>query len=103
MKIRRNAWRGWARLGVKLVVVAGLAYLMFGCWYGVGRVSGGEILSDGDLVLFFRLTKDYQAGDVLMMADGSAARVGEAREGKVLGKIIARLSVRNFDNGAANH
>ena len=48
-------------------------------------------------MLFYRLSNDYNAGDVLMMEDGDLARVGDGTAGIVLGKIIARLSVRNFD------
>ena len=65
MKIRRNAWRGWVRLGFKMVAVIGFLYGLFGLWFGVERVRDNEIMHEGDLVLFCRIGNDYGAGDLL--------------------------------------
>ncbi len=102
MKIRRNAWRGWVRLGFKMVAVIGFLYGLFGLWFGVERVRDNEIMHEGDLVLFCRIGNHYGAGDLLVLEDGSLLRVGDVSNKRVLGKVVARLSVRNFDENAAS-
>lgn len=97
MKIRRNAWRGWVRLGFKAAIVAGVLYVLFGLWFGVWRINSNEIMHEGDLVLFCRIGNNYRAGDLVILEDGELLRVGDASNKRVLGKVIARLSVRNFD------
>lgn len=96
MRIRRNYWKGWVRLVAKAVVVAGIWYGMFGIWFGVQRVSGNEILNDGDLIVYCRIGCDYKEGDLAVTDGGIIIRIGDVDKVNLAGKVIARLSVRGF-------
>ena len=100
MKIRRNAWHGWVRCGLKITLVAGALYGLFGYWLGIKRIVGNDVMNDGDIVLFDRLANNFGAEDVLVMGDGSLATLNNRTSGRIEGKVIARFSVRNFNANA---
>ncbi|MBP5656162.1 hypothetical protein J6X15_01090, partial [Candidatus Saccharibacteria bacterium] len=93
--IKRKKWRGWGRLFLKSGLIACVFYILFGVLFGVTRCVGEM---DGDLVLFCRICKEYRIGDVMLMDDGVVSKFGQEKErgGTILGKVIARLSVRGF-------
>ncbi|MCR4753303.1 MAG: hypothetical protein K5837_02690 [Candidatus Saccharibacteria bacterium] len=93
LKIRSEAWRGWARLATKALFVSGSIYLVFGVLFGVARGVGA---SDGKIILYCRVCGRYVAGDVLLMSDGRCVEYGNGDGGMVAGKVIAQLGVRNF-------
>ena len=93
LKIKRRAWRGWARLGVKALFIAGMTYALFGVLFGISRGVG---VADGSLLFYCRICKEYMAGDVLLMNDGRCVEYESGDGGLVAGKIIAQLSVRRF-------
>ena len=93
LKIRKRAWRGWARLGEKAIFIVGMLYLLFGVVFGVSRGVGA---ADGGVILFCRVCRRYVAGDILLMSDGRSIEYGDGNGGLVAGKIIAQLNIRNF-------
>lgn len=93
LKIKRKKWRGWGRLFLKSGLIACVFYILFGVLFGVTRCVGEM---DGDLVLFCRICKEYRIGDVMLMDNGVVSEFGQERGGTILGKVIARLSVRGF-------
>ena len=93
LKIKQKKGRGWGRLFSKICVLMALFFLLFGVLFGLTRGSG---LFDGDLVLFCRVCKDFAIGDALLMSDGSIMEYGDVDGGLVVGKVIAKLSVRGF-------
>jgi signal peptidase I len=55
---------------LKLAVVAGLIVLLLTFVYGLCRTTGTDMdpaLKDGDLVAFYRLDRDYAAGDLVVL------------------------------------
>jgi signal peptidase I len=56
---------------LKIGVIAGLAALVFAFVYGLQRNTDPDMdptIKDGDLVVFYRLDKDYAAGDLLALS-----------------------------------
>ena len=78
---------------MKVLFVSGSIYLLFGVLFGVARGVGA---SDGKMLLYCRICRQYVAGDVLLMSDGRCVEYGNGDGGIVAGKIIAQLGVRNF-------
>ena len=95
LKIKANRRREWARLFLKISIFCGLLYVLFGVLFGVARCAG-EL--DGDLALYCRVCNDYSDSDMIVMKDGSVVGYGEMNGGLVAGKMIARLSVRGFND-----
>jgi len=57
-------------LGVKIAVIAVILTLIFTFLYGFHRNNDPDMypmIKDGDLVMFFRLDKDYAIGDLLLL------------------------------------
>jgi signal peptidase I len=62
----------------KIAAIALAAALAFTFVYGLHRASGGDMapaIKDGDLVLFYRLDRDYAAGDLLLLSYQGARQV----------------------------
>ena len=62
------------RLIVRILLIGCVAYLLFTQVILVTRVSGQDMfpaLKDGDLVIAFRMQKDYQKGDIVVCRTGT--------------------------------
>lgn len=62
--------REWKRFLLECVVVAAAVYLIFHFVIGLAIVSGSSMepsLSDGELVVFYRLDSAYQPGDIVII------------------------------------
>jgi signal peptidase I len=56
---------------LKIGVIVGVAFLVFTFVYGLQRNTDPDMspsVKDGDLVFFYRLDKDYAAGDLLVLS-----------------------------------
>jgi signal peptidase I len=56
---------------LKVAVISGIAALLFTFVYGLDRNADPDMapaVKDGDLVAFYRLDKDYAAGDLLVLS-----------------------------------
>jgi len=65
-----SVWRDLGNLGIKAAAVALVFVLIFTCVYGLQRnIDPGMTPSvkDGDLVMFYRLNKNYEAGDLVSL------------------------------------
>ncbi|WP_084082474.1 signal peptidase I [Desulforamulus aeronauticus] len=65
-QLRRK--KEWYRLIRSLVATALTVFFLFGVFCGVGIIRGQSMIpsfQDGDLVLFWRLSKDYARNDVI--------------------------------------
>lgn len=57
-------------LFVKIAVIIGIFVGVFTFVYGIHRVVGphmSPMVNDGDLVMFFRLNRDYDIGDLVLL------------------------------------
>lgn len=94
MKRLRTPRREWARLGVRVGMVAGI-FAVMAMFIGVYRVSGDALapdLKDGDLLFYLRFAP-VEVGDVGII-DGIAQRV-ETRNGAA-GKVLWTMRIRNI-------
>lgn len=67
---RSSKKRDWKILVRDLVITVTAVYLLFGVIFGISFVKGDSMepnLRSGDLALFLRIGKSYQAGDVVIM------------------------------------
>jgi len=65
-----TVWRELMNLGIKIAAIALVFVLVFTFFYGFYRNQAPDmapIVKDGDLVLFYRLSKDYAIGDLLLL------------------------------------
>lgn len=65
--------RNWYRLIRSLGVTVLTVFLLFGVFFGIGVVQGDSMepsLADGDLVLVWRLERQYATGDVVFFTHG---------------------------------
>ena len=64
---------------VKIVLILTVCYVVFTYFFGVLRMHGISMvpsISDGDLVVFYRLDKDYIRGDIIVFkTDENKTRV----------------------------
>jgi len=71
-----SVWRELLSLVIKIVVIAAAAVMIFTFIYGFQRNTDPDMapmVKDGDLVIFYRLDKDYAIGDLLALSfDGEA-------------------------------
>ena len=61
--------KGWIRVIAKIFVLLILFVVLFGVMFGFYRISGPAMskrLEDGDLVMYSRMTSEYQGGDVVI-------------------------------------
>ena len=66
----RTIWRELLGLVIKIAVIALVAVLVFTFFYGFHRNSDpgmSPMVKDGDLVMYYRLDKDYEIGDLLLL------------------------------------
>ena len=75
-RAKAGLWRDLAVLGIKVAVVVAAVALVFTTVYGACRSTDSDMapmVKDGDLVLFYRLSKDYVVGDLVVLKfDGRA-------------------------------
>jgi len=95
LKIKQKRGRAWARLFLKTCLVTAIFYLVFGVLFGVKLGVGN---SDGSIVMFCRVCRDYAAGDSLVMQNGELIEYGDEHGGLVAGKVIASLRIRGFNS-----
>ncbi|MCL2287091.1 MAG: signal peptidase I [Firmicutes bacterium] len=65
-----SVWRELGALVIKIVIVAISFTLIFTFIYGFHRNTDPDMIpmvQDGDLLLFYRLNKNYAAGDLLLL------------------------------------
>ncbi len=94
MKRLRTPRREWARLGVKVGMVAGVFAILV-TFFGVRRIGGDELapdLRDGDLLFYARFVP-VEAGE-LGVIDGDVRRA-ETSTG-ALGKVLWTMRIRNI-------
>jgi signal peptidase I len=63
--------RELSSLLIKIVVIGAAVTLVFTFIYGLHRVSDADMtpaIKDGDLILYYRLDKDYAASDLLLLS-----------------------------------
>ncbi|MDR1271709.1 MAG: signal peptidase I [Clostridiales Family XIII bacterium] len=63
-------WRELLALAVKVAVVCAIAALALTFVYGLHRNTGPDMspaVKDGDLVMYYRIDKDYAAGDLVVL------------------------------------
>jgi len=88
-------------LAIKFIVIALCVTLTFSFVYGFHRVTGSDMspmVKTGDLVLFYRLDRDYAIGDLLLLDFQGERQVRRvvARTGDVVDITEGTLSI----NGA---
>jgi signal peptidase I len=65
-----SVWRELLNLGIKIAVIALAFVLIFTFFYGFHRNADPDMspyVKDGDLVMFYRLDKKYDIGDLLLL------------------------------------
>jgi len=65
-----SLWRELGGLGIKIVVICMSFVLIFTFFYGFHRNADpdmGPMVRTGDLVMFYRLGRDYTIGDLLLL------------------------------------
>ena len=70
MAVVRSVWQELGSLAFKIVVICISFMLIFTFLYGFQRstdLSMAPMIRDGDLLLFYRLDKDYAIGDLLLL------------------------------------
>jgi signal peptidase I len=71
-RYRTTVLQDFLFLLLKIAVIAGIVWTGFHYVYGAFRyqdLSMKPALKDGDLVFFYRLEKDYRAGDIVIYTD----------------------------------
>ena len=62
--------REFRQILIECIVLAGLIYVLLHYIIGIALVSGSSMepaLSDGELVIFYRLDQEYQKGDIVII------------------------------------
>lgn len=95
LKIKQKYWRRGVRLILKMIFVVVVLFVLYGVVFGVSRGVGAN---DGSLLLFCRVCREYGAGDVVVVANGEAVEYEDNNEDEVIGKMIAKLTVRGFES-----
>ncbi len=78
-KRKKKLIRGYLRLGLRGLVIAAVLFLLFTEVFLVCRMRGTEMfpaIQDGDLLVAFRLEKDYRKNDVAVYSAEGEQRVG---------------------------
>ncbi|MDY5845828.1 MAG: signal peptidase I [Bariatricus sp.] len=71
----------WKELGYLLLKIGFLAVvilIMFTCFFGIFRADDNSMkpaVKDGDLVITWRIQKNYQAGDVIVLENGGKKEI----------------------------
>lgn len=73
MRVQRS--HDWKNLILCLVITGIVIYLLVGVIFGVAVISGDSMYptyQDGDVVLFYRLAKNYQTSDIVLVQEEGA-------------------------------
>jgi len=65
-----SIWRELAGLAIKIIIIALASVFIFTFFYGFHRNTDPDMrpmVQTGDLVLFYRLNRDYAIGDLLLL------------------------------------
>jgi len=65
-----SLWRDLQNLGIKVAAISVVFVLVFSLLYGLHRNTDPDMFPrviDGDLVMFYRLDKDYAIGDLVVL------------------------------------
>ena len=95
LKIKQKYWRRGVRLILKMIFVVVVLSVLYGVVFGVSRGVG---VNDGSLLLFCRVCREYGAGDVVVVANGEAVEYEDSNGDEVIGKMIAKLTIRGFES-----
>ena len=71
--------REWRWFLIRLLILIGILYLLFGVMFGITTVKNEDMsprMSAGDLVLYYRMEKHPVAGDVIVYKKKSQQYVG---------------------------
>ena len=69
-KKKASVWRDLMNLGIKVAAIAFVFVLVFTFFYGIHRNTDPDMfprVTDGDLILYYRLDKDYVRSDLLLL------------------------------------
>ncbi len=64
---------------IRCVILIIFLWLLFGVFFGIAPVQGDDMfprMSAGDVVLYYRLEKNFNSGDVLVFKKDGKTRVG---------------------------
>ena len=84
---------------IRLVILLIFLWLLFGVFFGITPMRGNDMfprISAGDLLLYYRLEKNFNSGDVLVFRKQgkiSTGRVVAHGELKVNGSIVIETNV----------
>ena len=76
---RKKLIRGYLQLGLRLLVIAAVLLILLTQVFLICRMKGLDMypaVRDGDLLVAFRLQKDYRKNDVVVYRHGEERRVG---------------------------
>jgi len=68
--MKNTVWKELGALGLKIAIIVTVAVLIFTLFYGVHRNADPDMtpmVKTGDLVLFYRLNRNYVIGDLLLL------------------------------------
>lgn len=87
--VHRRLWGDILAFLLKLGAAALAGWILFGCVFGLAMVEGEQMyprLRDGDLMVYFRVQKDYHLGDVVTFTQDGQRFTGRitAQEGDVV-------------------
>jgi signal peptidase I len=71
-------WRSVAYVAAKLVLVVGIVWLMFSQVFALAQMKGEDMyprLRDGDLIVAYRMERDYAQDDVVLFEKNGYQRV----------------------------
>lgn len=94
---------------IRFIILIIFLWLLFGVFFGIASVRGDDMfprMSAGDVVLYYRLEKNFNSGDVLVLKKEGKMRVGRVvahendsveitREGelKINGNVVVENNV----------
>ena len=80
MKINDEARRTWVCLALKALAIIAILWISFGVFVGLRRVSDISMngrINDGDFVLFNRISKKYNVGDIVFYSQDNHELMSE--------------------------
>ena len=75
---KQTVWHDLGMLGLKIGLIVAIATLLFSFVYGFHyhtEPGMNPAVKDGDLVIYYRLSKDYDAGDLVLVSFKSQTQV----------------------------
>lgn len=86
---KRKTIKNLIRLLIKIIMVIILFYIFFGVVFGVKRMNTSFMspnITEGDLLLFYRIDKDFELGDIIVIKNNKSQDVYRivAKEGQIV-------------------